>query len=118
MAADDVRDPASDSYRSRAADLFEKALKASPAGTENEITLRIRQVDVLRRAGRFDEAVGVANEPLDERDLDATIRAIVSFGLKLAQSQDPDRHNVDDAWTMTEGRVPHVTSIILLLEDL
>jgi hypothetical protein len=54
-------------------------------------------VDVLQRAGRFDEAVGAANELLDRENLDTTIGSIVAFSRKLALCNDKSRYTVEEA---------------------
>jgi hypothetical protein len=51
-------------------------------------------VDLLRRSGRFDEAVALADENLEEAGGD--IAAILSFSRSLALAEDVDAHAVDD----------------------
>ena len=60
-------------------------------------------VDLLRRSGRFDEAVALAEEDLEEAEGD--VAAILAFSRALALARDADAHSVDDiATTGTDDR--------------
>jgi hypothetical protein len=95
-AADDADDPSATEWRSNAADLFLAAASALPIGSKESMTMRTRTVDILRRAGRWEEAVVLADKILTD-DIDPTIRSVVEFGRGLAQSQERSTHTVQDA---------------------
>ena len=96
-AADDSDNRSAIEYRSKAADLFLAAASAAPAGSEGSIMMRTRTVDILRRARRWDEAIGLADAVLADDALDPTIRSIVEFGRRLSQAGDHSTHTVQDA---------------------
>ena len=95
-AADDADDPSATEWRSKAADLFLAAASALPIGSKELMIMRTRTVDILRRAGRWEEAVDLADKIL-KHDIDPTIRSVVEFGRGLAQSQERSTHTVQDA---------------------
>ena len=54
-------------------------------------------VDLLRRAGRFEEAVEQADAALGEAEGD--VAAVLAFSRSLALARDPGRYMVEDAFS-------------------
>ena len=94
-AADDADDPMAASLRSKAADLFLTASSTLPANSIEPITMRARAVDILRRAGRCDEAVELADQIFSKADMDPMIlngrriRASVGPVWRAVHAHDP-----------------------------
>lgn len=77
------------SYRAEAAAALRAAL-ADPASGLNEsdrLTLRVRLIDILRRARLWDAAKAAAVEALASAE-DQTIRSVAAFGHELAEQED------------------------------
>jgi hypothetical protein len=96
-AADDAADRSAAEYRSRAADLFVAAASALPEGSDEAVKTRARTVDMLRRAGRWAEAVALADAMLSGADLGPTVRSVVAFGRDRARARQGGRYTVADA---------------------
>jgi len=82
--------------RKRAAELLMKARKngqwfAEDAGMEEAIL-----VDLLRRAGRFDEALNICRERL-KKEPEETVKVILLYQQALIDKLDTRRHTVSDA---------------------
>jgi hypothetical protein len=96
-AADDAQNEAAAEYRSKAADRFLTATSTLPNGSKETTTTRTRIIDILRRASRWNEAIGIAKVLLTRDDLDPIMRSVVQFELRLAQARDAARHTVEEA---------------------
>jgi hypothetical protein len=53
-------------------------------------------VDVLRRLGRWEEAIAAGDDAL-RRLHDSKWRPLIEFGVELAKAHDRDAHTVDEA---------------------
>lgn len=84
-------------FRLKATKLFIAAVALLPARSEEWVTMRTRTVDVLRRAGEWEEAAALADAILAEHDLDPTIERVVSFGRRLVQNRDSGLYTIDQA---------------------
>jgi hypothetical protein len=96
-SADDADSQAAVEYRSKAANLLLEAAALLPTESIESVTTKTRTVDILRRAGRWEEAIGLADALLLKDDLDPTLRSVVAFGRRLAQARDRSGHTVRDA---------------------
>lgn len=79
------------------------ALWGPPLGPEDAL----RTVDILRRAGRFDDAAALAGR-LASDDLDENSAAILSFQRQRIADRDDGRHGIGSA-LRPPARRPHVT---------
>jgi ribosomal protein L32 len=96
-AADDQQQLAvAAAYRSKASDLFLATATAKVCEPSEALVMKTRTVDVLRRAGRWEDAVKLADELLGTENLDERIRSVLAFGRRLAQACDNARYTVAD----------------------
>lgn len=82
--------------RNEAVELISAALDISDAGTEEAEHTATRLTDILRRAGRFDEAVGLADRLL-AGDLDPTLKAVLAFERHRAVASDAAGYTMEHA---------------------
>lgn len=94
-AADDQDNDASVDLRSRAADMLMDALPG--AGADETIPMRTQLIDILRRAGRWNEAMTVANEVLAADIANETIRHVAQFGKARAEAHDDACYSIEAA---------------------
>ena len=87
-AADDADDnEGAISHRIRAETLFSTSLDGVDETSEESILTRTRMVDILRRAERWEGAVGLA-DVLFGSELEPTVRSVLEFGRSAASRQD------------------------------
>ncbi len=96
--ADDAgREAAAAGMRTRAADLIWKTIETGEtAGAEDLNTLKIRLSDILRRAGKWDEAAALCDALLARRQ-DAVTGGVLRFEKKLCAAKDARCYTVADA---------------------
>lgn len=95
-AADDSNDPATARFcRTTAASLLSEALDDDGMSDDNRLTLRVRLVDILRRADEWDEANQICSAfgRLDN----ATMQAVVAFERRLIAPRDAACYTVANA---------------------
>ncbi len=95
-AADDASDPDASKHRTKAVDLFAAVVMDMPPGSNEAIMLRVRMIDLQRRAGNFGEAVTLSDLLLAE-ELDPTARSVAEFSRGKAVSKDANVYRVADA---------------------
>ncbi len=98
-AADDAGADAS-ALRRKVAALWEDAA---------DTRIALRRLDVLRRAGLFDEA-GRWAERIADRALDDTARAVLAFQRGRIAARDSARHSIGSALP-PPAHAPHVTHV-------
>jgi hypothetical protein len=96
-ACDDARDrDVAAEMRLRSAGLFRHALTTRQLHLHDQMTLKIRLVDIHRRAGQWGEAVALADEVLSIPELEAFQRSVVAFGRAAADRGDRARYTIGD----------------------
>jgi hypothetical protein len=85
-ASDDARDRgAATEMRLRSADLFRQTLADPALPIDAQLNLKIRLIDVLRRAGEWSDAIALADEVLAAPNLEGFQRSVVeSVGRRLS----------------------------------
>ncbi len=90
--ADDLKDAES------ATAMRNKAIETGRVFIEKMIPAgRVGYGDILRRAGRFDECVGIMDEVLSSDGVAENVRAAAEFEKKLCSVHDTDRHSSSDS---------------------
>ncbi len=103
-ADDDGDDDQARAWRSDAADLIGRALETMDPDAEVTGHTATRLVDVLRRAGRFDETKSLADHLLT-RDLDPVLTAVLTFERHKAEAGDTACYTVDQVFAGPHGSV-------------
>ena len=99
-AADDGGDSdGAISYRIRASKLLVASLVGADDTSEQSIVTRVRVVDILRRALRWQEALDLADVLLG-LELDPTIRSVLEFERSAASKQDGKCYTIQKALTV------------------
>jgi len=101
-ADDDGDDDQARAWRSDAANLIGGALETMDPDAEATDHVATRLVDVLRRAGRFDHAKGLADRLLT-RDLDPVLAAVLAFERQAAEAGDTALYTVAQAAAAPHG---------------
>jgi hypothetical protein len=85
------------SFRSQAADLLKKLQPFEDS--EDQATIGVTLIDILRRAGRFEEATKLANQLLKFKTVkrSGVMKAVVNFQLSRCEASCLDCHKVEDA---------------------
>jgi hypothetical protein len=82
--------------RPRSADLFRQTLADGTLPIDAQLNLKIRLIDVLRRAGEWADAIALADEVLAEPDLQDFQRSVGEFGRQAAERKDRARYTMGD----------------------
>jgi hypothetical protein len=91
--------------RQRAAEMLASAIERGDVPTESPVVLGVL-ADLLRRAGRYDEAIGVLEsgedllDPADEEQ--SGTGTTLGYIRELAEAGDDDAHSVDEAFAAEE----------------
>lgn len=90
-------DEAARRCRMRAASLYERALAAGSVERERVATIRCIHVDLLRRAGAFDEALAACRQALTHaRDPESILRQVLAYERRLIEQRNAEAHRVDE----------------------